>query len=241
MNLIKSKCPICEVEHNFKSADDFWSCRDELVSNDCGLGMCKVRDRAIANVLFSLADRKSIKNLSIHEPAPSPYGLSLWLENNVPNYVKSGYFPDCAWGEMVGKLRNEDLESQKFDDANFDFVIHLDVIEHLFNPFLALNEIYRTLKPNGICLFTAPTYHDRFYSEQVAFLSESKELKIVGEPEYHGNPQRESEGALVTWRYGYDFPLLISRLTNYSVEVRRWQSKSSAVMGYMTEVYILKK
>jgi SAM-dependent methyltransferase len=241
MNLIKSKCPICEVEHNFKSADDFWSCRDGLISNDCGLGMCNVRDRAIANALFSLVDRKSIKHLSIHEPASSSRGISLYLENNIPNYVKSGFFPDHVWGEIVGKLRNEDLESQTFDDASFDFVILLDVMEHLFNPFLALNEIYRTLKPNGICLFTAPTYHDLFNSKQVALLSESKELKIIGEPEYHGNPQRESEGSLVTWRYGYDLPLLISRLTNFSIEVRRYQSKSIAVMGYMTEVYILKK
>ena len=41
-------------------------------------------------------------------------------------------------------------------------------------------------------------------SEQVACL-ENREVRIVGEPEYHGNPQNKN-GSLVTWRYGYDLP-----------------------------------
>jgi len=142
---------------------------------------------------------------------------------------------------MVGNLRNEDLEKQTFDNDYFDMVIHLDVMEHLFNPFDALTEIYRTLKKGGFCFFTAPTEHNRFTSQQVAFLEEGN-LRIIGEPEYHGNPQRPEDGALVTWRYGYDLPLLISRLTPFDdIEVRRYQSASCAVMGYMNEVYILKK
>ncbi|WP_292280187.1 hypothetical protein [Mesorhizobium sp.] len=91
----------------------------------------------------------------------------------------------------------------------------------------------------GICIFTAPTYPERTESEQVAFQS-SDGVRIFGEPEYHGNPQDPS-GSLVTWRYGYDLPLLIQRRTGFDVEVRRMQSKDVAVLGPMTEVYVLRK
>ena len=66
-------------------------------------------------------------------------------------------------------------------------------------------------------------------------------LRIVGEPEYHGNPQRPEDGALVTWRYGYDLPLLIQRQTGCDVEVRRYQSRDIAAMGYKNEVYLFRK
>lgn len=104
-----------------------------------------------------------------------------------------------------------------------------------------MREIYRTLVPGGICLFTTPTYPDRQRSEQVAFLEPDGSTRIVGQAEYHGNPQHPEQGSLVTWRYGYDLPLLLQRETGFDVEVRRWQSKAIAVMGPMTEVYICRK
>jgi len=140
---------------------------------------------------------------------------------------------------MVGHIRNENLEAQTFEDRRFDLVIHLDVMEHLFEPFKALTEIFRTLDFGGVCIFTAPTYPERTESQQVAFRSPDG-VRTIGEPEYHGNPQ-DTAGSLVTWRYGYDLPLLIQRRTGFDVEVRRIQSKDIAVLGPMTEVYILRK
>lgn len=241
VNTVKSCCPICHKELFFSSANDFWTCRDSLSSKECPLNGCLVRERAVAEALFSLFDREKVKKMSIHEAAPTPRGLSLWLRQNAIDYVFSGFFPDKPWGSIFNGFRNENLESQTFQDESFDLVIHLDVLEHLFNPFQALREIYRTLKPLGVCLFSVPTEHNRFSSEQVATLSNTGNVVIIGEPEYHGNPQRSGEGSLVTWRYGYDLPLLISRNTCFDVEVRRWQSRTRAIMGHMTEIYILTK
>lgn len=236
-----SECPICNLSISFLSPDDYWSCRDGLRATNCPNGNCVTRERAIASSLFSLFPREDVTKMIIYECSPAMRGISLWLKNNCQNYQATGYFPNKLFGSLVSGLKNENLENLTLQNDSVDIWLHLDVLEHLFNPFLALREIYRTLKRGGVCLFTAPTYIDRGKSEQVAWVMPDGSIKINGKPEYHGNPQDPENGALVTWRYGYDLPLLIQRETGFDVEVRRWQSKEIAVMGVMTEVYICKK
>lgn len=240
-NHIRSVCPICLNSVDFFSEDDFWSCRDGLLSSDCPYGQCVTRERALAEALFSILERDFVFRARIHEAAPAGRGLSRYLNENCRYYVKSGFFPGKPWGSMNNGLRNEDLENQTFENESFDIVLHLDVLEHLFNPFLALREIFRTLSPGGYCFFTAPTEHSQFKSRQVAFNNNDGLITYASQPKYHGNPQMPSEGSLVTWEYGYDLPWLIQKATNFDIEVRRYQSRSNAVMGYMNEVYVCSK
>ena len=183
----QSICPICEHAVPFESNDDFWSCRDGLYSRNCPLNSCVTRERAMASALFSVVSREALSKKVVYECSPCMRGLSLWLRQHVPGYTPTGFFPDQPFGETVHGLRNENLEQLTLPDGSVDIWIHLDVLEHLFKPFKAMQEIYRTLVPCGVCLFTAPTYPDRARSEQVAFLQPDGTTKIVGQPEYHGN------------------------------------------------------
>lgn len=55
------------------------------------------------------------------------------------------------------KLCCNDLQSTiSLDNQQFDCISCLDVIEHLINPFVVLQEIARLLKPEGILLLTTP-------------------------------------------------------------------------------------
>lgn len=234
-------CPICLREREFTCEDDFWHCRGAMTSSNCEYNGCITRERAVAHVLFSMIDRDKVVTMNIHEMSPADRGLAKWLREYARGYVASGFFPNAALGAMVGGVRNEDAAHQTFETGQFDIVLHLDILEHLFAPFEALEEIRRTLKPGGLCLFSAPTDRDRMESVQVAF-DEPGGVRIVGEPEYHGNPQRPEDGALVTWRYGHDLPLQIQRRTGFDhVEVRRFQSRAAAAMGYMSDVYVCMK
>lgn len=152
-------CPICSRFVRYESSDDFWSCRDGLYSPDCPYNGCVTRERALACVLFSVYSREEVEqSLVVCEASPANRGISLYLKERCKNYIQTGYFPDEPFGSVINGLRNENLENLTLENNSIDIFLHLDVLEHLFDPFKALNEIYRVLKPKGICLFTVPTY-----------------------------------------------------------------------------------
>lgn len=46
--------------------------------------------------------------------------------------------------------------SQIIDDCKYDVVVMTEVLEHTLNPFLAVDEVYRILKPAGALIMTTP-------------------------------------------------------------------------------------
>jgi dolichol-phosphate mannosyltransferase len=53
-------------------------------------------------------------------------------------------------------IHNGDLESARFQEAAFDCITMLDVIEHASDPVRLLREAARVLKPGGVLLLSAP-------------------------------------------------------------------------------------
>ncbi|MDQ1707145.1 MAG: hypothetical protein QOJ88_356 [Pyrinomonadaceae bacterium] len=48
------------------------------------------------------------------------------------------------------------LEELKFADEGFDVILMEGLIEHLYDPYSGLREVWRLLKPGGICYLDAP-------------------------------------------------------------------------------------
>ena len=48
-----------------------------------------------------------------------------------------------------GMVRHEDLRSLSFPNNSFDLVLSAEVFEHIPEPYKALNEVFRVLKPGG--------------------------------------------------------------------------------------------
>lgn len=57
--------------------------------------------------------------------------------------------------DMVGSI-----ESIPLDDGSVDSIVSTQVLEHVRNPFKAVGEFYRVLKPGGHCLVTVPQLNE---------------------------------------------------------------------------------
>jgi len=55
-------------------------------------------------------------------------------------------------------LEQGNIYSLKYKNNSFDFVIMMEVIEHLEKPLQAMKEAYRVLKPNGMLILSFPNF-----------------------------------------------------------------------------------
>jgi SAM-dependent methyltransferase len=222
-------CPICEAPRRFQA--EFGWYRDHLFCDGCG---SVPRELALAVVLKDRLPRW--RDLQIHESSPEPRGISLQLSQQCSGYIATQFMPGMPPGTVVNGFRNENLECSTFADQVFDVVVSLDVMEHVNEPGACVMDIYRTLRPGGRYIFTAPTYKERVDSVRVArFLADGSE-EHYEPPEYHGNPVN-AKGALVTFRYGYEFAVDITKFAPFDVTVHRFCDHQQGIIGEFTEVY----
>lgn len=186
------------------------------------------------------SERPNWRDLSIHESSPCQRGVSAKLSKDCPGYVASQFFADTALGAVKDGVICQDIERQTFPSLSFDIVITQDVMEHVFDPDAAHLEIWRTLKPGGVHIFTTPVSGNMPTTSRRAERSEDGKITHLFPPEYHGNPIDDA-GSLVTFLYGYDIADNIARVTPFDVEVRRYNDRKRGILGLFTEVIICRK
>jgi len=71
-----------------------------------------------------------------------------------------------ASSELGLDVRTGRLEEAAFEDASFDVVLMLDVLEHLHRPFDTLREVSRVLAPGGTLVVQCP--YELYHWEEVA-------------------------------------------------------------------------
>lgn len=73
-------------------------------------------------------------------------------------YIKSNHIEVCEyeyWSD--NKYGTNDLHMLNLNKKDFDFVIFNQTLEHLYNPFIAMKNLYDHLKPGGYLYTTVPT------------------------------------------------------------------------------------
>lgn len=118
--------------------------------------------------------------------------------------------------EYAGKtVLHEDICAPSFPSESVDLAVCLDVLEHIPNYDLALEECYRVLKPGGQLLITVPFY-DALKTQRRADII-SGELVHFSPAEFHGNPI-SGDGALVFTEPGIDLIESMKR-AGFSVQI----------------------
>jgi SAM-dependent methyltransferase len=114
-------------------------------------------------------------------------------------FLRDGTLP----GETNAKgIRREDLIALTFPDASFDFIVSLEVLEHVPDYKIALRECARVLRPGGTLLLTAP-FHGGEQNLTRARIGQDGEVEHLEPPEYHGDPL-SSEGCLCFYHFGWE-------------------------------------
>ena len=136
---------------------------------------------------------------------------------------------------MAGST-NEDIHSLTWPDGCLDVVLSLDVLEHVTSPEAAIGEVSRVLRPDGVHIFTTPTYPGPETIRTAQDLPDGT-VEHLQEPEYHGSPN-DPEGSLVYHRFGQDLMGQVRQWSGRDCTVLRFDAPGIGVAGYFTEVYV---
>ncbi len=189
-------CPICAKQVKFIATDHWF--RDYYLCQSCH---SIPRERALMYVIQTYFPQW--QELVIHESSPLNRGTSQRLALECNGYIPSHYYPDGKPGGIVNGFRCENLEALTFPNESIDLHITQDVMEHVFSPSKAFQEIKRTLRPGGAHIFTVPLVNKNAPSKMRAKLSDNGEIICTEPPIYHGNPINE-KGSLVVTDWGFD-------------------------------------
>jgi lipopolysaccharide biosynthesis protein len=227
----KGFCPVCNAETIFFSPDDWY--RDHLHCKNCN---SIPRNRALFHVLNSIDPNWRSKR--VHESSPN----NKYIADVVSDYTFSQFYPDEKLGKMIDGNRNENLEKLTFHNGEFDYFFTLDVLEHVFNPGIAIKEMLRVVNDNGAVVFTVPIHKHYEISVQRAKLDKNNKTIHLMPENYHGNPVGDGK-SLVTWDYGQDFKNIVQGWIGKSYEISIFNEPNEpyGIIGDYLEVIVIRK
>jgi len=226
-------CPCCNSLTKFVAEGTWW--RDQYRCVNCN---SIPRERA----LMFCVDKylPDWRELHIHESSPAERGASVRLSKEAKSYMPTHYFPNVRRGSKFNRFRCEDLCDLTFKDNSFDLTVTQDVMEHIFDPEKAFQEIARTLKPGGLHIFTVPLVNKEKPSEVCAKYLPDGSIKYLSKPDYHGNPITE-KGSLVTMRWGYDITDFIFQSCGLFTDIIFIDNLNLGIRAEYIEVLITRK
>ena len=224
-------CVICENDAKFLVNDEWL--RDHYICHKCG---SIPRQRALIHALNIFLP--TWRALKIHESSPDG-ASSDFIKRVAGDYSFSQYFPHGIPGEFMDGIRCENLEQLTFHNESIDIIITQDVLEHVFHPMKAFQEIARVLKPGGFHFFTVPWYPETKTVVR-AKLNNEGNIEYVKPPIYHGNPINK-KGSLVVHDLGRDFINDIQRHSGLSTMIYLEKNKTLGLDAEHLHVFICEK
>ncbi|RMA56729.1 methyltransferase domain-containing protein [Ulvibacter antarcticus] len=77
-----------------------------------------------------------------------------------------------------------DITNIPCDDDSFDLIICYHILEHIIEDTEAMKELYRVLKPGGLCLIQTPFKEGNDIYEDYSIISEEERLKAFGQEDH---------------------------------------------------------
>ena len=130
--------------------------------------------------------RRRIGSLAGKDVADIGCGFNATFSRSVLPQVRSTVLVDVALSpDLKAEPKVTAIEGllpdalEGIDDASFDVVMCISVLEHLWEPEATLAEVRRLVRPGGVCAFSVPTWRGKKALELSAFrfgLSPAREM-----------------------------------------------------------------
>lgn len=201
---IKGYCINCgrvvNLQYSFIPGNDDILFRERLFCPDCYFYN---RARAMLYVIKKFINNRKDLSIYTYEQITILYSALQKLYGKSLNIVGSEFLDyNLPSGSIIDGIRHEDALNLSFEDESMDFMISMDVFEHVADLRKGFKEAYRVLKKGGYLLSTMPIDVNRDES-LVRAIIENGEIIYLMEKEIHGNPLSE-DGSLAFYNLGWD-------------------------------------
>ncbi|WP_297832996.1 methyltransferase domain-containing protein [Pseudomonas sp.] len=196
------RCQAVKILKNTVESGNWINARGEFSCEHCGFSARhRLFWRAVSE---AVSEMPALKRGMIFEGVTS-FGRAIekdhpWLERC--EYV-AGAEPGTYHTIRGTRVMHQNMLSLAFPDSDMDILLHQDVLEHVHDADIALRELHRVLRPEGITLFSVPFFHNLELSQRRARLVNGS-IEHLLPPAYHGDPL-SPEGILVVESFGQDF------------------------------------
>jgi hypothetical protein len=193
--------------------------------------------------VFDICQRGVSRSLSIYNTDTYSALHESLRKLPLKKYVASDFLPGVSIsGTVVNGVRHEDLRNTSFLDNSFDIVISSEVFEHIPNPYVGFQEVYRILQPGGAHVFTVPFVADSV-SDIIMSTIDSDGIPRDGPglpprfipPHFHGDTLRP-EGIIVFTLFGQEMITNLCKI-GFDVETRVFQNVNYGVVGVGSIVF----
>jgi SAM-dependent methyltransferase len=118
---------------------------------------------------YSLLSGKGLEIGAFEHPAELPESCDVSYCDRYTMVEAQKLFPEVDCSKLVQPDYFIDVDQdglQRFPDGVFDFLIFNHVIEHVVNPLRVLEELFRVLCKDGMCVIAAPDKNYTFDRER---------------------------------------------------------------------------
>lgn len=219
-------------EHSLQCSTPHWR---ETLHCDCELNN---RVRAAFHLFTSECKPSKEAYIYVTEQVTPFYKC---LKKHFPNTVGSEYLGTEFLAGTIHQdnIRNESLTNLSFSDETFDFVISLDVLEHIPDYRRALAEICRSLTKNGTLILSVPFRQTSLEHLIRAVVNSDGTIHHLTNPEYHGDPLSQ-KGCLCFQHFGWRLLDELREIGFSEVFALNYWSRSYGYLG-TNQIFIAKK
>lgn len=116
--------------------------------------------------------------------APETVFYNYFKQKDNINYHTVDLYPETYESRNIHITQKVDMQNIPYPDKNFDFIYNCHVLEHVPNDIKGMEELYRVLKDDGVCITLVPQSNIETTLENEDFNTPELRKKYYGQEDH---------------------------------------------------------